>query len=422
MNLPFYIARHIYAASDGVGKTSKPAVRIALLGIAIGVAVMVITVSVVTGFKHTIRDKVVGFGGHIVISNYMTLRTTNQSLPVNADDSLVSAVKGIGGVRHVQRYSQKQGVLKTDKDFLGVMFRGVGEDFDTTFMSGNMVEGSMPRLSGKRNTQQLLLSKYMADKLRLSCGDKVYAYFLCDEDVRVRRFTVAGIYKTNLTKYDETICFADLYTVSKLNGWTYKPEEEQTNVTGIEVLVNNFDSLDMADDVVIDRINKTQDADGNPLTSATVKEMNPQIFSWLDLLNMNVWIILLLMVCVAGFTMISGLLIIILERTAMIGLLKTLGARSGLIRRTFRWLAVFIVLKGMAIGNVLGIGICLIQQHTGLIRLDAQTYYVSEVPVEINWAAIVMLNMATLIICTAALVLPSYCASVVMPAQSMRVE
>jgi lipoprotein-releasing system permease protein len=272
-----------------------------------------------------------------------------------------------------------------------------------------------------KSTQQLLVSKIQADRLNLKVGDKVYAYYLNDDNVRARPFTVSGIYQTNLTKYDENVCFTDLYTMSRLNGWQIVGKDT-LQVTGMEVLVCDFDSIDAVEDRVIELINKTTDDMGNTLSSNTIQDMNPQIFSWLDLLDVNVWIILILMVCVSGFTMISGLLIIILERTAMIGLLKALGARNSMVRHTFRWLATFIVIRGMIWGNILGIGLCLLQQLTGIVRLDPMTYYVAEVPIEMNWGLIVLLNIATLIITTLALVLPSFFVSTVKPARTMRME
>jgi lipoprotein-releasing system permease protein len=319
-------------------------------------------------------------------------------------------------------------VLKTDGDFLGVLFKGIGEDYDTTFLAKNIVEGRMPQLSMRKSTQQLLVSRIQANRLGLKVGDKVYAYYLSDEDVRARPFTVAGIYQTNLTRYDESICFTDLYTMSRLNGWRIiegtegETADSVIEVAGMELLVNDFDSIDNVEASIIEKINKSQDSDGHYLASITVKDQNPQIFSWLDLLDLNVWIILALMVCVAVFTMISGLLIIILERTSVIGLLKALGARNALVRKTFRWLAVFIVVKGMLIGNVLGIGLCLLQQYTGIVKLDAETYYVAEVPIEMNWGIILLLNVATLLICVASLVMPSFFASKVNPVQVMRIE
>ena len=421
MNLSFDIARSVYYNSDADRRISRPAVRIAMLGVAIGIAVMIVSVAVVLGFKHTVRDKVVGFGSHIVVTNFMTLQTTDQSQCINANDSLYRKVSSIKGVQHVERYSQKQGVLKTDGDFLGVVFKGIGEDYDTTFLAKNIVEGRMPQLSMWKSTQQLLLSRIQANRLGLKVGDKVFAYYLSDDDVRARPFTVAGIYQTNLTRYDESICFTDLYTMSRLNGWSVE-NKNVMEVTGMEVLVNDFDSIDSVEAQMIEIINKSQDSDGHYLSSSTVKDQNPQIFSWLDLLDLNVWIILILMVSVSGFTMISGLLIIILERTSMIGLLKALGARNSMVRHTFLWLATFIVLRGLLWGNVLGIGICLLQKWTGLIQLDAATYYVSEVPIEMNWGLVVLLNVATLLLTTLTLVLPSFFVSTIKPAKTMRME
>ncbi len=383
---------------------------------------MIVSICVVLGFKHTVRDKVVGFGSHILVSNFMTLHTTYEGHTINANDSLIRVLSSIEGISHVQRYAEKQGVLKTDNDFLGVMFKGVGEDFDTTFIASNLVAGKMPHLSTTKNTRQLLVSQSIADKLRLDIGTKVYAYFINDDDVRARTFEVAGIYQTNMSRYDDVICFTDLYTVSRLNGWTCSNDEDRYEVTGAELTVTNFDSIPAVEERIINKVNKTYDSDNNPLSSKTIQELVPQTFSWLGLLDLNVWIILALMICVSGVTMISGLLIIILERSQMIGLLKALGARNAMVRRTFRWLALFIVIKGMAWGNIIGLGLCLLQHYTGIVKLDPATYYVAEVPIEINLWLIVLLNIATLAITVMALVLPSYLVSTINPARSMKME
>ena len=416
MNLAYYIARRLYKGDEHSQNVSRPAVKIAMLGICIGVAVMIASVCVVLGFKHTVRDKIVGFDSHIIVSNYMTLQTTDQSQPIVANDSLMKVLSGIEGVKHVQRYSNKQGVLKTDSDFLGVMFKGVGEDYDTTFMSQCLIEGNMPRFSAKAGTKQLFVSKSMADKLHLKVGSKCTAYFMAGDDVKLRPFVVTGIYQSNMGKFDDVMCLADIYTVGKLCGW------KEQEVTGCELRIGDFDSLEIVADHSIDKLNKREDIMGHPLSSLTVYDLSPQTFSWLDLLDLNVWIILVLMLSVAGVTIVSGLLIIILERTSMIGLLKALGARNAVVRRTFRWLALFIVIKGMIWGNILGIGLCLIQKYFGIVKLDASVYYVSEAPVEINVPLILLLNIATLLITVAVLVLPSYYISWIHPAKSMRVE
>ena len=415
MHFPLFIAKRLYSEQGDKRKVSRPAIHIATAGVAIGLAVMIISVCVVLGFKHTIRDKVIGFGSHIQVADFLTLQQMEQ-YPIVIDDSMIDVLKHIPDVAHVQRFAMKEGILKTDSDFLGVAFKGVGPDFDSTFIHNNMVEGSIPHFSDSVSHNQILVSQLMADKLHLKSGQRIFAYFFDNNGVRTRRFTIAGIYQTNLKKYDETIVFTDLYTAIKLNGW------ESDQASGAELSVNNFDNLDMVESRVISKVKGTVDHYGETYSSATIKELNPQIFQWLDLMDLNVWIILALMLIVAGVTMISGLLIIILERTSMIGILKALGARNKTIRHTFMWFAVFIIGKGMLIGNVLSLGLLALQQAFGIIKLDAQTYYVSTVPVEINALYIVALNVATLLISVFMLVAPSYLISHIHPAKSMRYE
>ena len=393
---------------------SRPAIRIATIGVGIGLAVMIVTVSVVLGFQHTIRDKVVGFGSHIQVQNFMTFNSTDR-YPICINDSMMEVLNGLKGVRHAERYAITQGILKTDEDFLGVMFKGIGPEYDLTFLRQNLVEGEIPTFSDTTSTNKLLLSRMIADKLKLKTGDKVFAYFI-DKSVRTRHYTIVGIYQTNMTRFDEALCFTDLYAAVKLNGW----EEDQ--VTGVELLVNDFDQLEVSEDDVVEKVNRSMDKYGNTLSSQTIYEAYPQVFTWLELLDINVWIILALMVCVAGFTMISGLLIIILERTQMIGVLKALGARNKTIRHTFLWFAAFIIGQGLLLGNILGFGIILLQRTTGLLTLDPQTYYVSEVPMEINIPLFVLLNIATLLISIFVLIAPSFLISHIHPAKSMRYE
>lgn len=414
MNFPLFIARRIYSKSDGQRMVSKPAIRIATAGVAIGLAVMIVSVSVVFGFKHTIRDKVVGFGSHIQVGEFMTLQNADQR-PVAMTDSMMAALRSTDGVRHVQRFAMRQGILKTDEDFLGVLFKGVGPEFDSTFIHQNIVEGSIPAFSDSSSTNKLLISKSMADKLRLKSGDRIFAYFI-DNGVRARRFDICGIYQTNLSQYDDAICYIDLYTAVKLNGW------EPDQVSGAEVSVENFLKIDEVEEIFINKVNRQVDKYGETYSTKTIQELNPQLFSWLELLDLNVWIILALMVAVAAVTMISGLLIIILERTTMIGVLKALGARNKTIRHTFLWFAVFMIGRGLLIGNLLGIGLVLLQRYTGIIKLDPETYYVSTVPVEINIPLIILLNIATLLISLFILIAPSYLISHIQPAKSMRYE
>ncbi len=415
MNLPLFIARKIYGGQDRRRRVSRPAITIATAGVAIGLAVMLLAVFVVLGFKHTIRDKVVGFGSHIQVANFMTQMSPEQH-PIVVDDSVMSVLRSIEGVKHVERYAYKQGILKTDSDFLGVMFEGVAQEYDTLFISQHLVEGTMPHFSDSHAGNNILVSRTIADKLKVGAGNRIFAYFIDDNGVRMRRFTIQGVYETNLSQYDEVMCFTDLYTTVRLNGW------QDGQVTGAAVSVTDFNRLDEVEGRFVDKVNRTQDRNGETFSSQTIRDINPQIFSWLDLLDMNVWIILVLMVAVAGVTMISGLLIIILERTTMIGVLKALGARNRVIRHTFLWFAAFIIGRALVIGNLIGVGAALLQQWTGAVKLNPATYYVSTVPVEINVPAIVVLNVATLLVSLLVLVGPSYLISHIHPAKSMRYE
>ena len=415
MNFPLFIAKRIFTNQGDERKVSRPAIMIATAGVAIGLAVMLVSVSVVLGFKHTIRDKVIGFGSHIQVANFLTQQTSS-TYPIVIDQKTLKTIKSIPGVAHVQVTAIKQGVGKTDTDFLGLVFKGVGPDFDTTFIHQNIVEGSIPKFSDKQSTGKLLVSKMQADKLGLECGDRIFAYFIDDNGVRARRFSIEGIYRTNLSQYDEVICFADIYTVRKLNAW------EDDEATYAEITVSDFEQLQEVEDRMIADINRTTDRNGNTFSAMSVKELSPQIFTWLDLLDLNVWIILALMTAVAGVTMISGLLIIILERTTMIGVLKALGARNKTIRRTFLWFAAFIIGRGLVIGDAIGIGLLLLQRTTGIVKLDPQTYYVSEVPVEFTWLLFAIINIATMAVCIAVIVGPSFLISHIHPAKSMRYE
>ena len=413
MNLPFYIARRIYSDQGDRRKVSRPAIRIATIGVAIGLAVMIITVSVVLGFKHTIRDKVVGFGSHIQVQNVRA--TYEPDSPICLDSTILTTMANINGIDHAQRFAETQGILKTDDDFLGVMLKGLGPEYDTQFLNESLIEGEIPQFCDTATQYPLVISKTMADKLCLHTGDRLFAYFI-DEDVRVRRFTVSAIYQTNMKRFDDFICVTDLYAVQKLNGWIGE------ECSGVELLVNDFDLLEQTKRNVTATIKNKPDMAGNFMAAQTIKEVYPQVFSWLELLDINVWVILALMIAVAGFTMISGLLIIILERARMIGILKALGARNSTICKTFLWFGTFVIGRGLLWGNVIGIGIVLLQQATGFVTLDAQTYYVSEAPMELNLSLIALLNICTILNCVFILILPSLLVLFIHPAQSMRYE
>ena len=415
MNFPLFIARRIYSDKGDRRKVSRPAIHIATVGVAIGLAVMILTVSVVLGFKHTIRDKVIGFGSHIQVCNFLAMQTTD-SYPICIDDSTLNALRHIDGISHAERYATAQGILKTETDFLGIAFKGVAEEYNWDFIRQNLVSGEIPKFSDKSASNKILVSTNTASTLHLKVGDRIYGYFVSDTGVRARRFTVSGIYETNMSQFDNSLCFTDLYTTRKVNGW------EEGQCSGAELRVSDFSRLETTATGVVKKVNRKTDRYGDVMISQTIYEAYPQIFSWLSLLDINVWIILVLMICVAGFTMISGLLIIILERNQMIGTLKALGAKNSSIRHTFLWFAVFVIGRGVVFGNLAAIALIVLQKTTGIVSLDPATYYVSEAPMEVNIPAFVVLNVVTVAVSILILIAPSYLISHIHPAKSMRYE
>lgn len=413
--LPLFLAKRIYGAEGDGHQVSRPAIRIATIGVAIGIAVMILTVSVILGFKHTIRDKIVGFGSHIQVTSYAAQQTAIP-VPISLTKQEIQQLRHLPNVRHLERYVLTQGILKTDSDFLGVAFKGIDQHYDLTFLRQCMVEGDLPVFNDTKSSNKLVISRQIANTLHLKVGQKVFAYFIAYDDVRVRRFTICGIYQSNMKQFDDVLCITDLRTTLKLNEWA------DDQMSGIELQVRDFELLDETSQQVTEIVKNQTDSYGETLTSQTIYEAYPQVFSWLSLLDINVWIILALMIAVAGFTMISGLLIIILERTQMIGLLKALGARNRTVRHTFLWFAVFIIGQGLLAGNIIGLGLVLLQQHYGIVKLDPTTYYVSTAPVEISIPLVVLLNVVTLLLSVFVLLAPSHLVSRIHPAKAIRFE
>ena len=415
MNWKLFIAHRIYRSNEGGKEVSKPAVRIAMWGIAVGLAVMIVAVAVVIGFKHEVRDKVVGIGSDITVTNF-DAQKSYETVPVSASDSLLDVLRSTEGVKHVQRYSTKPGMIMTDDNFLGMVLKGVSQEYDWTFLSKHLQEGEIPAFSDTASTNRTLISRTIANKLHLKTGDKLYTYYIDGEKVRARRLEVSGIYQTNFSIYDDLFLLTDLYTVNRLNSW--KPDQ----VSGIEVEVEDYGLLQPIKENIREKVDMQKDRYGSTYYVTTVEESNPQIFAWLDLLDMNVWVILILMTGVAGFTMISGLLIIILERTNMIGVLKALGADNLAIRKVFLSFSVFLIGRGMLWGNLIGLAFVGVQSFFRPFKLDPATYYVDSVPVEFNLWWWILLNVCTLIVSVLMLVGPSYLIAHIHPAKSIKFE
>lgn len=410
MSFPFFIARRLYGSKDRSERIASLGVNIATVGIAVGLAVMIVSVAVVLGFKGEIKNKVTGFGSNIQILNSDAMQSSD-TLPVIASPSFVERLARCKGVSHVQRVTRKTGILKTDADFQGITFTGIGPDYDTTFLASHMVEGHLP--SGSDN--QLAVSRAISDALQLHCGDKVFAYFF-DNDIRMRRYQISGIYQTNMMQFDNVTAFATLRSVNGLNGW------DSLSCSTVEIAVTDFNSTEDIADQVARLKPDSPDRNGCYYAVYSVSELYGAIFDWLKLLDLNIWVILGLMTCVCCFTVISGLLILILERTATIGILKALGARNGLVRRVFLHYGVFIIGRGLLLGNVLGLLLCYVQWQWHLFPLDATSYYVDHVPVAFNWLAIAGLNIATLVICTVTLIGPTLIVSHIRPVKALKFD
>lgn len=418
MSLAWFLALRFYkhAGRDSDRKASLLAIRIATAGVALGLAVMIISVCVVKGFQTEIRAKLAGFAAHLEVLDERSF-SSPESYPIVTDQTLMSKIKTVPGITRVQRVSEKMGILKTNDAFQTILLKGVGADFDTTFLRQCVIEGRLPRFAKEGGTNEVMISQQVARTLGLKRGDRVYAYFVSDA-IRLRRFTIVGIYATNLSQFDERMIWTDRHTVNKLNDWD--PEQS----SALEIFLTEPEKTDVVQADINRLVGGMDDGRGGVYDTMSLSE-NPTtaaVMQWLSLLDFNVLVILALMLGVAGFTTISGLLILVLERTRTIGILKSLGASNTRIRRVFLTYATLIVAKGLLWGNILGVGIVLLQRYFGWVKLDPATYYVSEVPVEINFWWIVGLNVATLVISVLALIVPSFMISRIQPAKAIRYE
>jgi lipoprotein-releasing system permease protein len=404
LNTELFIARR--TLSKNKANFSRPIVRIAIVSIALGLATMFIAVAILTGFQKQVREKVIGFGAHIQISHFDE-NFSLETKPISIHQDFYPYLETVKGIRHIQVFAVKAGIIKTASEIEGVVLKGIGTDYDPSFFSGKMVEGRFLHLSDTGKTNDILVSKNLAARLKLRLNQDVRMYFISGTTTMARKFRIAGIYETGLEEFDKLYVLCDIRHIQKLNGW--QPDE----VGGFEVTLNDFNDLDRMGNYVYHRI-------GMALDARTVRDLYPQIFDWLDLQDINVLIILVLMVLVSSITMISTLLILILERTNMIGILKALGMSNGGIRRIFLLNAVYVIGQGLLWGNVAGFALCFIQQRYQVMKLPQESYYVSVVPVNLDLLNILLLNAGTLLICTAMLIIPSYVTTKISPVRAIR--
>lgn len=406
LNVEFFIAGGIL--SKDKGNFSYPIVKLAVISIALGLAVMIISVAVTMGFKGAITDKVIGFGAHIQITSF-GLNRSFEAAPVSIDQPFYPNLSDSSGIRHIQVFGTKSGLIKTEDQIQGIVFKGIWHDFEWSFFEKNIVEGAPVRIDPDAMTEQVLISKRLADKLEFGLADAVRVYFLNPDEPtpRGRRFTVAGIYETGLEEFDELFLIGDIRHIQRLNNWN------SDQISGFEIFVDDFRNIDRMTEMVYNLV-------GYDLNAISIREVHPQIFEWLDLQDMNVIIILILMIAVAAINMISTLLILILEKTNMIGVLKSLGATNQMIRRIFLYNASFIIGRGLLWGNLLGLSLALLQYYFQIVKLDQESYYVSYVPIQLDLMPVVLLNIGTLALCVLFMLIPSYVISRITPVKAIR--
>ncbi len=412
LNTGFFIAKRLTFDRESKQSISRPIIKICISGISLGLAVMIISVAIVVGFKNEIRKKIVGFGSHIQIVNY-DLNTSYETSPVSQNQKFYSFLDSIAGINHIQVFATKPGIIKTREDIQGAIVKGVGSDFKWDFFNENLVEGKSFSVNDSVKTNKVLISKFLSSLLRLNVGDKFIMYFI-DDRPRPRTFVVSGIYETSLEEFDKQFILADIGHIKKLNNW------EEDEISGFEVLIDDFDDIENMSFIVSTIVGSTLSEDGSALRVINIKQKYPQIFDWLKLVDKNVWIILGLMLVVAVFNMISGLLILILDRTNMIGILKAVGTENNLIKNIFLYQSSFLLVKALFWGNIIGLGICWLQHYFKILKLDQSSYFIDYVPINFNFLYLFILNIGTLVVTMIVLLLPAHIISNINPVKTIR--
>ncbi|MEO9569589.1 MAG: FtsX-like permease family protein [Polaribacter sp.] len=409
MNYELFIAKRIIAGKKYKNSISSPIIKIAITAIALGIIIMLIAVATGAGLQYKIRDKMAGFKGHVQIINYDANNSDVSTVPVNKNQDFYPKFKNIDGIKNVQAFANKAGILRTKNDFEGIIFKGVSTDYDWTFFKEYLVEGRTPNLNLPR-TKEVLLSKTIMNRLQLKLNDTILATFLKTTTSKLpsnRKYTIVGIYNTGFTEFDKSFMIGDLREIQNLNKWN------ENEIGGFEVILDSFDNIEEKGEEIYSNIGAT-------LNSKTILDTYPTVFEWIQLFDNNVWFIIAIMILVAGINMITALLVLILERVQMIGILKALGSTNTSIRKIFLYNASYLILKGLFWGNIIGLSIIFIQHYFKIITLDPATYYVTTMPVHISFTYILLLNIGTLIMCFLMLIIPSYIITKINPSKSIK--
>lgn len=409
MNYELFVAKRIIAGKEYKSSISSPIIKIAITAIALGLIIMMISVATGAGLQQKIRDKMSGFKGHIQITNYDNNNSDVSIVPVSTDQEFYPEFKGVDGIKNVQVFANKTGLIRTETDFEGIIFKGVSTDYDWTFFNEYLLEGRVPDFTQKR-TRDVLLSQTLVNRLKLNLNDTIRVSFF-KTDVKkppsTYKLVITGIYDTGFGEFDKNMIIGDIREIQRLNKWN------SDQVGGFEVLIDNFDELE-------EKGNRVYELSGSGLDATTIIASYPSIFEWIELFDNNIWFIIAIMILVAGINMITALLVLILERVPMIGILKALGSSNWSIRKVFLYNATYLILKGLFWGNLIGLSLLFLQYYFEIITLDPKNYYVSVVPVHMNFFSLLLLNIGTLILCFVMLIVPSIIITKIQPSKSIK--
>ena len=412
MNFEFFVAKRIFFNKNKGKNISKPIVKIAQIGIILGISIMLISISVAIGFKNEIKKKTVGFGSHIQIINYDS-NNSFETNPIKKNDDLISKITKIEDIKHIQVFATKTAVFRTKTNVNGIILKGVDNNFNWNFFKQNIIKGDTFTIYPHTKSKNIVISKKTANLLDLNVNDTILTYFI-QKPIRFRKFIISGIFETGMAELDKMFAIVDIKQIQKLNKW------KDNQISGYEINIDNFDKIDIIKQKIQDKIGYDYTKEGGLLKIETIKDKFPMLFDWISLFDTNVWVILILITLVAGFNMVSGLLVIILENTRMIGIFKAMGGKNTSIRKIFLIYSAMIIGRGILWGNILGLGFILIQQQFGIFTLDPESYYINTVPAYFVPLYFLYLNLGVIIITTLMLIIPSYIVSKITPVKAIK--
>ena len=410
LKLEYFIAKRLITAKDHKSSISAPIIKIAIIAIALGMIMMIVSVATGIGLQQKIRQKVSAFNGHIIISSYNDNQSDVSTKPISIHQKFYPKFKDVDDINHVQAVAGKGGIIRTETAFEGVIFKGIGKDYKSDNLQEYLVQGKLPNLKANLN-EEVIISEYLANRLGLKLNDKFVTYFMKEDNdgYNLRNFKIVGIYNSGFQEFDANYVIGDIRHIQRINKW--KPHE----VGSFEVFIDDFDQIDLKGQQVYEETSSTMD-------SKTIKEKFYYIFEWLKLFDFNIIVILIVMIVVSTINMVVALLVLILERTQMIGILKSLGANNWNIRKIFIYNSFYLITKGLFWGNLIGISLLLLQKYFGIIKLNPESYYVNEAPVDINIFYILLLNIGTVAICLLVLLIPSYIITKISPSKAIRFD